>query len=214
MRTHMTQPPMNAFHPDINTSPGEGTPEQITAWKNTPEGWFLSPDPVHLPPYDLAFTYNVNFYRAYIGAFFSELGQAEDSSEHWRVEYNQVVGLLEEQGQLGPAEREVMGTTGTQRGLEGAGAGGVEGGGETLGHRIHEGAGVTGGIGGRNAPQRGVFQDAPPNQGISADACEGSYSGLKAQKPDNYDGNQVGLEVFLCSLKNYLTMYPGSLEVQ
>lgn len=38
--------------------------------------------------------------------------------------------------------------------------------------------------------------------------------GLKAQKPDNYDGDHASLEVFLRSLKNYLTMYPESSEVQ
>lgn len=75
----MTQPTPHAFHPDVNTSPGEATPEQIAERRNTPEGWFPSPDPTHLPPYDPSFTYNVNYYRAFIGAFYSELGQAEES---------------------------------------------------------------------------------------------------------------------------------------
>lgn len=185
----MTQPPSHAFHPDINTSPGEGTPEVIAAWKGTPEGWFASPDPVHLPPYDPMFTYNVNFYRVYIGAFYSELGQAEDSSEHWRMEYNRVSGVLEEQGKLGSAARETLGTIGAPGGLEGVGRGRDEGGGEVAGGGIHESMRAAGGVGGQEAPQRGVFQDLSPGQGVSPDARKSGGSGLKARKPDNYDGN-------------------------
>lgn len=210
----MTQPSIHAFHPDPNTSPGEGTPELIAAWKDTPEGWFASPDPIHLPPYDPVFTYNVNFYRAYIGAFYSELGQAEESSEHWRVEYNRVAGILEEQGQLETNEREALGAVGTLRGVEGAGRTRDEGGGEIAGGGVHESTRAAGGDGGREAPRRGVFQDLSPGQGIPPINREGGGSGLKARKPDNYDGNRAGLEVFLCSLKNYLAMYPGSSEVQ
>ena len=148
----MTQPTAHAFHPDPNTSPGEGTPELITARKNTPEGWFASPDPIHLPPYDPTFTYNVNFYRAYIGAFYSELGQAEESSERWRAEYNRVAGLLEEQGQLETDEREALGAVGAPRGVEGAGRTRDEGGGEIAGGGIHESPREAGGDGGREAP--------------------------------------------------------------
>lgn len=149
----MTQLPSHAFHPDINTSLGEGTPDLITAQKNTPEGWFASPDPVHLPPYDPTFTYNVNFYCAYIGAFYSELGQAEESSKRWRAEYNRVAGILEEQDKLRLITGEVMGAIGALGGLEGAGRGGDEGGREATGGGVHKGMRAAGGVGGREAPQ-------------------------------------------------------------
>lgn len=210
----MTQPAPHAFHPDVKTSPGEATAEQVAERRNMLEGWFPSPDSTHLPPYDPLFTYNINYYCAFIGAFYSELGQAEESAECWRLEYNRVVGLLEEQSQLRQTERGALAAIGSLGGMEGLREGRVDGSGEAAGGGIHESAEAAGGPGSGNAPRRGVFQNSPQDPGLPPVAREGSHSGLKAQKPDNYDRDCASLEVFLRSLKNYLTMYPESSEVQ
>lgn len=125
-----------------------------------------------------------------------------------------MAGLFEEQSQLRQNERETLATADPARGVEGTGRGGVDRGGEVTGGGVREGTGAAGGPGGGNAPQRGVFQDALQDPGLPPAAREGSHSGLKARKPDNYDGDRAGLEVFLRSLKNYLSMYPESSEVQ
>lgn len=76
--------------------------------------------------------------------------------------------------------REAVGATDAQGSLEGAGGGRNEGGREIVGGRVHEGAGVAGGDGSRETPQRGVFQNILPGQSFPTDAREGGCSGLKA----------------------------------
>lgn len=210
----MTQSIPHAFHPNVNTSLGEATPEQIAERRNMLEGWFPSLDPTHLPPYDPLFTYNINYYHTFIRAFYSELGQAEESTEHWRSEYNRMAGLFEEQSQLRQNEREALAAADPSRGVEGPRGRGIDGSGEVTGGGIRESAGAAGGPGSGNTPRRGVFQDPLQDPGLPPATRKGSHSGLKARKPDNYDGDCASLEVFLRSLKNYLTMYPESSEVQ
>ena len=176
----------NPHHPSENKIPTiVTTGEQPVSYNRVTPGWYFSPNPTLLPPYDPNHTYNLKFYKAYVRGYYE---QAQESLNH-ADDLEQQVRALERKlrDEAGPHVETTEAERGghDQRGTSGA----VPIQREDVRTGERRGKEAIGGGHGREAEARAVHGTMGEHSEDRA-VGGGREGAIKAQKPEEFDGSR------------------------